>query len=190
MSVQETKDDIEDDAYQVVEATNKDGTIDAEVVEKPYRDEDELVIKARPLVPDADEEHFRLEWPSRNTSEFRAVRLAKREVGGFQAIGQMKNERIKLDQVGDGWNLVVPDQDIGRLDSVRSYLSGAYPSVETIAGILFLIALIGTLLPLLLALLLPFGVSVLSVWQGVSVFIGSFSVMMAAASVLGDAEDG
>lgn len=178
MSVQETKNTIEDDAYQVVEATNEDGTIDAEIVEQPYRDGDELVVKARPLIPDADTEVFRLDWPKRNTTNFKAVRLARSMVGGFQAVGQMENERVKLDETDGDWDLVIPEHEERSLESLKPYLSsGAASSFKSLIVVLFFASVAGVIAPFVLALLYPFGVAVLSVWQGISVLIGSLVLL-------------
>ena len=185
MSVQETKNSIEDDAYQVVEATNEDGTIDAEIVEQPYRDGDELVVKARPLIPDAELEVFRLDWPKRNTADFKAVRLARSKVGGFQAIGQMENERVKLNETEDDWDLVIPEQEDRSLESVKPYLSsGAASTFKSLIVILFFASIAGVIAPFALALLYPFGVAVLSLWQGLSVLIGSLVLLFVTGVVI------
>jgi len=178
MSVQETKGSIEDDAYQVVEATNEDGTIDAEIIGKPYREGDELVIEARPLIPDADTEVFQLNWPKRNTTQFKAVRLARSKVGGFQAIGQMENERVKLEETDGDWDLVIPEQEAGNLESVKPYLSsGAVSIFKSLIVVLFFASVAGVIAPFVLALLYPFGVTVLSIWQGISVLVGSLVLL-------------
>lgn len=190
MSVQKTKDKIADEAYQVVEATNDDGTIDAEIVETPYRDNDDLVVKARPLIPNAEVEEFRLDWPNKDTSKFKAVRLARSKVGGFQAISQLENERIKVDETENGWSLVIPEQEQKDLDWIMPYVSsGAFSGFKSLVVILFFSSLIGLITPFALLLMYPFGIAILSVWQGVSVFVASFAVLVVTAFLMDEVFD-
>jgi hypothetical protein len=178
MTVQKQKEKLEDEAYMVVEATNEDGTISGQVTETPYREDDDLVIPIKPLVPDSETQKFRLKWPSKDDESFEAVRLCRQKVGGFQAVSQLEGEEVRLEDTNDRWKLKVPDNN----------KNDKMPSIKilpiSILVILFFGSMIGMATPVGLVLALPFGIEILSFMQGVSVLVGSIILFIVTTFAL------
>lgn len=183
MSVQQTKNNIEDEAYQVVEATNEDGTIDGKIVQKPVRDGDTLKLKIRPLAPGEDTVDIHLDWPDKNTDQYQAVRLCQEKVGGFQAVGQLENEKVRLQKSEGNWVIDIPDaeSDSNLFESTKKAFY-----ISSIAA--FFISLIGTVAPFIMVLLYPFDISLLTFSQSVSIMFASLIMMFITGAIIAHLE--
>lgn len=178
----QSKEDIENEAYAVIEATNDDGTIDGEIISTPVREGDDVVFEVMPLTPTHESKEIRMNWPKKESINYDIVRLCENKVGGFQSIAELKNEKVKIKICEDSedFNLVVEDRN----DEDNKYIQ----SIEKLSVAKFLtwsifgFSILGIIFPIGLVLAVPWGISILSFWQGVSVLV--LSVIVAFISAL------
>lgn len=172
----EDKNDIEDEAYTVIEATNEDGTIDGEIVSTPTREGDEVVFDVLPLTPTHESREIRMDWPKRASNNYKIVKICKNKVGGFQSIAELEGEKVKVDiKENDEFNIVVGEKNNKEKNRRLSIVYG-------VCYISAIVSLIGAITPFALVLALPWDIQILSFWQGVSLLIGSVAVLIASAA--------
>lgn len=161
---------IEDEAYAVIESTNDDGSVDAEVTSEPERDGDEVVFDVLPLIPTHDSKEVRMDWPVKESEEYDIVKLCNKKVGGFQSISNLKDEKVKVDMKNDDsgdFDIVIDNkEEISGININKNILS-------YVIGLSAILSLVGLVTPVVLLFLIPWNVFVLSFFQGVSMFIGS-----------------
>lgn len=173
---QTSQKEIEDEAYTVIESTNEDGTIDGEIINVPYRDGDNVIIEVLPLTPTANPKEIHFDWPLKESEEYDIVKLCNKKVGGFQSIGELKGEKVKIDineDNPDDFNIVIDQNKNKRFSNINLSSVMKFIATCTVIG-----SIGGLATPIILVLLLPWNIYVLSFLQGLSLLFGSFALLI------------
>lgn len=188
---QDNKSEIEADAYAVIDATNEDGTIDAEIINVPERQGDKVVFDILPLIPTEDSYEIQMDWPKKDNKSYDIVKLCDNLVGGFQSIAQLKNKKVKIEMNSDKPEIKI-DDDTSRLKSFISIIQNKRSDRSLVYGVVQLtriLSVIGIILPFVLLLALPWGIYLISAVQGMSVFIAGIVVLFISTMVLDGIEN-
>lgn len=193
-STLEKQENLKKEAFEVVSSTNDDGTIKGIISGKPYREEDSLMIEIHPCVPDSTPHVAELQWPKKDSTDYLAVQLAEQSVGGFQNVSSLDEENVKVDtrphnksiklqpkdpeaECEEEWYLVIEsNNESGSLIERINWSVLFFKSLPYL-GYLSILSLI------VVALLLPFGVSVFSLTQGISFLLLSLLYTVIAIGI-------
>lgn len=170
---------IEDEAYAVIESTNDDGTVEAEVISEPKRDGDDIVLEILPLIPTYNSKEVRMDWPTKESEEYDIVKICNEKVGGFQSVSNLKGVKLNIDLKNDDSN----DFDVvvnGELKESGIIERSLLNNVMFLSAFL---SFIGAIIPIVLLFLLPWNVHILSLSQGISMFLGSGILFIAFAAL-------
>ena len=176
--------EMSDEVYRIVEATNDDGTVDVTIEDVVRNDKTAVVVFSTPT---AEVEKEKMDWPTRDSDDYKLVRICRATVGGFAAISDLKGERIAADP--ETWEIATETtaKQNAPLRKKGRYIGwGLAKTVGIVlAAGMTLASILALIIPPILLLLLPFGITYLTFFQGLSLMI----VGGIALSIIGAALD-
>jgi hypothetical protein len=167
----EEKMDLSDEAFIISEA-NDNGTVIAEIT-GIKKDEDEITIKFN--VPIEGEVSETLSWPSigDDLDKYKIKRICDKYIGSFGAVEKLKGEEVEVEP-GD-WKIKTEPED--KTDTV-DYMRKAKNMGLLLAECGFYLSILTMISVVVLALAMPFGVSIFTPIQLASIFGGGILLLI------------
>lgn len=107
---------VSDELYQISEATNRDGTVNVHVYdfEKYEMGSGSKRVRVHFRTPTGEEKEEKMDWPRRDTAEYKFVRLCRQTVGGLNAADFIKQDGAEIKADPKEWELVVEESSFKR----------------------------------------------------------------------------
>lgn len=180
---------LSDEVYQISEATNEDGTIDAEItsIEKvEQHGQNKAEIEFDPKLPSEGPKTIHLDWPVIDDSNYRLVQLCEETIGSFAALPQMHGETISVNP--ESWSVMLEsDFDVEEQDNNTDNTDGwstVQSVIALVSGLGAAFGIMAALSPFVLLLLIPWGVSLITFWQAISLIVGGGIIGISLLSVV------
>lgn len=157
---------LEEQACNVVDNTNRDGTISVEITNIQH-DEDENTVTIEFLTPLNTTESNTFEFPKVESKKYPIIGICEQTVGSFKLINNIEGERVPADP--SDWTLQPSVES--RVESLRRKFQITERVVRFAFGIPIGISALTALFPIFLLFAAPFGIQVLSLFQGLSVLL-------------------
>jgi len=178
--------EMSDEVYRIVEATNDDGTVDVTIEDVVRNDKTAVVVFSTPT---AEIEKEEMDWPTRDSDDYKLVRICRATVGDFAAISDLEDERIAADP--ETWEIeteTTAKQNVPLRKKGRYIGWGLAKTVGIVlAGGMALAAILALIIPPILLLLLPFGITYLTFFQGLSIMIVGGITLAIMGEAIGEA---
>ena len=159
--------EMSDEVYRIVEATNDDGTVDVTIEDVVRNDKTAVVVFSTPTAEIETEE---MDWPTRDSDDYKLVRICRATVGGFAAISDLKGERIAADP--ETWEIATETTVKQNVPLRKKSLYIGWGLVKTVgtvlAAVMTVASMLALIIPPILLLLHPFGITYLTFSQGLS----------------------
>lgn len=166
--------DLEDEVYRIAEATNEDGTVDV-TIKSVNKNGSKVTVTFQ--TPWLEEKEETMDWPKSDDSKYKIVRICENTIGSFTGLTQIKGVKAKADP--DSWDIKAKQEENFDISDYSPHMKKYITSIVILGSISGILGMIG------LVLAYPFGVSILNIWQGISVFVASI-VMLIFGSILHD----
>ena len=95
---------ITDELYEISEATNRDGTVDVKVYDFDKLEESEEV-RVHFYTPTMDKQSETMDWPRKDSTEYKFVRLCRATVGGLSGAEWLKTDGAHIKADPDNWEI-------------------------------------------------------------------------------------
>lgn len=171
---------VSDELYEISEATNSDGTVDVEIYdfEKVTEGYDHPRVTVFFRTPTLDKKSEMMEWPRKDSPEYKFVRICEKTVGGLNAANFIKKDGAIIKADPDDWTIEADMSRRGRYlhnlkdMTIRNLMENLYLVLGFSIVLSFGLLLVGLPIVGLLALanLYPYA---LSLW-GIPLWFGSW----------------
>ena len=94
---------VTDELYEISEATNKDGTVDVSIYDFDKVGSDEVRVYF--YTPAMNEQSETMDWPRKDTPDYKFVRLCRATVGGLSGAEWLKTDGAKIKADPDNWEI-------------------------------------------------------------------------------------
>lgn len=174
--------EMSDEVYRIVEATNDDGTVDVTIEDVVRTDKTVTVVFSTPTAEIKTEE---MSWPKRDSDDYKLVRICRATVGSFAAISDIEGEKITADP--DTWEIETEGASKQNLPLRKWSQYIGWDLVKTLgivlAAAIVLAAIFALIIPPILLLLLPFGITYLTFSQGLSIMVAGLLTLSVIAVI-------
>lgn len=97
---------VTDELYQISEATNSDGTVDVEVYDFNKKDRgDQSQVEVLFRTPTGDKKSETMEWPRKDSADYKFVRVCRNTVGGLNGAEWLKTDGARIKADPDNWEI-------------------------------------------------------------------------------------
>lgn len=170
------------EAIRLSEATNDDGTVDVNVTDV-HREDDVVVIEFQTPLDETKQEE--MPWPDIEDDTYKIVRICEATVGSFSGLGEIENFNIRAHP--DDWEIVVKNKS---WYNKKWYLNTVIRFLLSMLKIPLYISLFASLSSIVgifgLLFAYPFGVSVFSAAQGLSVLVASSVIAVVSCIIINE----
>lgn len=126
---------VSDELYEIAEATNSDGTVDVSIYDFEKIGSDE--VRVHFTTPTMDKQSETMDWPSKDSPDYKFVRLCRKTVGSLSGAKWLKTDGAEIKADPESWEI---EADLSKGDEIKESVKttsikdiGAYGGIGLLA---------------------------------------------------------